>query len=374
MFGFFFLSRNLTVERTKRGWHLSNKCTQPYLHTITETYTQYGNYPQRVYCNYSNHNMRPDYMGVMFLTSAVVSFNAAVWQVVRRGKKKELLENQKNLTKEPVHTLPQDPITASKIEYQRVELQGTLDNEGSLLVGPRPIPSHKGAVTSDEAKGGFLVMTPFEIAETKQFIMVNRGWVPIEAAKHRMMLAQYIGEGFKPATIRGVLKKEEYMASFYGAESSDNLGPLSQDLSWLALRPWNMAKAYYLARWGNDQLAEREQLHGLRHYYVEMIEDFSGDDQRMVRNKAWPRRKDTEELTYVHLTPIVHSMYCFFWGAVSVGSLYGMRKCFLRQKDLFAQRKRMTATTIALEAKRQKEAKAYYEATQDVLKRQQQKK
>lgn len=317
--------------------------------------------------------MRPDYMGVMFLTSAVVSFNAAVWQVVRRRKKVELLENQKNLLKDPVHELPQEPATASKIEFQRVELQGTLDNEGSLLVGPRPIPSHKGAVTSDEAKGGFLVMTPFEIAETKQFIMVNRGWVPIEAAKHRMMLAQYIGEGFKPATIRGIFKKEEYMASFYGAESSDNTGPLSQDLSWLALRPWNMAKAYFEARWGADAAARAEQ-HGLRHYYVEMIEDFSGDDQRMVRGKAWPRRKDTEELTYVHLTPIVHSMYCFFWSAVSIGSLYGMRKCFLRQKDLFAQRKRLSAATFALDAKRQKEAKAYFDATQEVLKRQQQKK
>jgi cytochrome oxidase assembly protein ShyY1 len=314
-------------------------------------------------------------MGVMFLTSAVVSFNAAVWQVVRRGKKKELMDNQKNLMKEPLHQIPDELAPpASKIEFQRVELDGTMDNEGSVLVGPRPIPSHKGAVSSDEAKGGFLVMTPFEIAETKQFIMVNRGWVPIDAAKHRMMLAQYIGEGFKPMTVRGVFKKEEFMASFYGSESADNVGPLSQDLSWLALRPWNMAKAYFEARWGADQVAARSELHGLRHYYVEMLEDFSGDDQRMARGKAWPRRRDTDELTYVHLTPIVHSMYAFFWGAVSVGSLYGMRKCFLRQKDLFAQRKRMMAQCTALEAKRQKEAKAFFDASQDVLKRQQQKK
>lgn len=318
--------------------------------------------------------MRPDYMGVMFLTSAVVSFNAAVWQVVRRRKKMELMENQRNLQNDPLHHLPEEPCTASRIEFQRVELEGTMDNEGSLLVGPRPIPSHKGAVSSDEAKGGFLVMTPFEIAQTKQFLMVNRGWVPIEAAKHRTMLTQYIGEGFKPMTVRGVLKKEEFMASFWGSESADNLGPLSQDLSWLAVRPWNMAKAYFAARWGADQLPLREEQHGLRHYYVEMLEDFSGDDQRMVRGKVWPRRKDTEELTYVHLTPIVHSMYVFFWTAVSVGSLYGMRKCFARHKELFAQRKRMVAQSMAVEAKRQKEAKAFFDASQDVLKLKQQQK
>lgn len=309
-------------------------------------------------------------MGVMFLTSAVVSFNAAVWQVVRRGKKKELLESQKNLLKEPLHDLPQEPCTASQIEYQRVELEGTFDNEGSVLVGPRPIPSYKGAVGSDESKGGFLVMTPFEVMNTKQFVMVNRGWVPIDAAKHRTMLTQYVGEGFKPCTLRGILKKEEFIASFYGGESADNVGPVSQDLSWLALRPWNMALAYYKARWGSGQVEERQATHGLRHYYVEMIEDFSGDDQRMVKNKVWPRRKDHDELTYVHLTPLVHSMYVFFWGSVSVGSLWGMRKCFLRHKELFAQRKRVTAQAHALAAKRQKEAKAFHEAQMDIIKRQ----
>lgn len=314
--------------------------------------------------------MRPDYMGVLFLTSAVVSFNAAVWQVVRRGKKKELMENQKNLQKDPITTLLPDNARVSEYEYLPVKLEGTMDNEGSVLVGPRPIPSYKGAVGSEESKGGFLVMTPFEIAETKQFIMVNRGWVPIDAAKHRTFLVQYIGEGFKPMTLRGVLRKEEFVSNYFGGESPDNVGPAAQDLSWLSLRPWNMASEYYKARWGGSQLEERKKVHGLHHYFVEMIEDFSGEDQRMVKGKAWPRRRDIDELTYVHLTPLVHSMYVFFWGSVSVGSLFGMRKCFLRHKQLFAQRKQMMAQGTALEKKRQQEAKAFFDASQDVLKRQ----
>ena len=68
-----------------------------------------------------------------------------------------------------------------------------MDNAGLLLVGPRPLPSYKGAATTDESRGGFLVMTPFEIASSKEQIMVNRGWVPVDAGKHPVMLAQYIG-------------------------------------------------------------------------------------------------------------------------------------------------------------------------------------
>eukprot|EP00331_Platyophrya_macrostoma_P032834 CAMPEP_0176436430 /NCGR_PEP_ID=MMETSP0127-20121128/17967_1 /TAXON_ID=938130 /ORGANISM="Platyophrya macrostoma, Strain WH" /LENGTH=318 /DNA_ID=CAMNT_0017819755 /DNA_START=65 /DNA_END=1021 /DNA_ORIENTATION=+ len=314
--------------------------------------------------------MRPDYMGVMFLTSAVVSFNAAVWQVVRRQKKKEQLENQKNLQKEPVTALPEEPCPVSSYEFLPVKLEGTMDNEGAVLVGPRPIPSYKGAIDAEESKGGFTVMTPFEIAGTKEFVMVNRGWVPIDAAKHRIMLVQYIGEGFKPMTLKGVLRKEEHMSNYFGGECSDNTGPVAQDLSWMAIRPWNMMMDYYRQRWGSAKLEENKQTHKLHHYFVEMVEDFSGDDQKMVRGKAWPRRRDMDELTYVHLTPLVHSMYVFFWSAVSIGSLYGMRKCFLRQKDLFAQRRIMTAQSEALEKKRQMEAKAFYDAQQEILKRQ----
>lgn len=310
----------------------------------------------------------------MFLTSGVVSFNAAVWQIVRRQKKKEHMESQKNLEKPPLEqALPPDDAPTSQVEFVPVRLEGTFDNEGSVLVGPRPIPSYKGAANSDESKGGFTVMTPFEIAGTGQFVMVNRGWVPIEAAKHRTLLAQYIGEGFKPMSLRGVIRKEEFVSTWLGGESPDNFGPLAQDLSWMALRPWNMALAYYKKRWGTDRAEESVKAHGLHRYFVEMVEDYSGDDQRMVRGRAWPRRRDMDELTYVHLTPLVHSMYTVFWLSVSFGSLYGLRKCFLRQKEMFAQRKKMVNQAEALDKKRKKEAQAFYQATLDVQKLQQKK-
>ncbi|CBH17414.1 hypothetical protein, conserved [Trypanosoma brucei gambiense DAL972] len=311
--------------------------------------------------------MRPDYMGFMFLTSGVMSFNAGIWQLHRRRQKRRLMENHKNIRKPPVYELPPGDATIDEFEFLPAAFEGTFDNEGSMLVGPRALPTYKGASSNEESNGGFLVVTPFEIAHTGQFIMVNRGWVPIDAGKHRTLLMQYVGEGFTPGSVRGIFRREEYMsASLIWGPNKDNEGPVAADLSWLVMRPWNMAVHYYKRRWGPDRAEESVEKHGARHYYLEMIEDYSGDDQRMVRGHPWPWRRSVDEITYVHLPPSVHTMYIFFWFSVTLGSLYGMGKCYKRQKELFALRRQMTAQTTLLERKRQEEAKMYMEAMKEV--------
>ncbi|KAG5505216.1 hypothetical protein JIQ42_07423 [Leishmania sp. Namibia] len=311
--------------------------------------------------------MRPDYMGVMFLCTSVMSFNAGIWQIFRRSQKKQLMENHKNVEKSPLTDLPPENATVNECEFRRVRLDGSFDNEGSCLVGPRSIPSYRGAANEDESRGGFLVMTPFEIANTGAFVMVNRGWVPIDAGKHRTILKQYIGEGFAPGQVRGILRKEEFIGgSLFWGSSPDNEGPVAADLSWLAMRPWNMAMAYYSRRWGADHLKESAEKHGAHHYFVEMLEDFSGDDQRMVRGRAWPRRREVDEATYVHLTPVVHTMYIIFWFSVTAGSLYGMLRCWRRQQDIFALRKLANKQSMHLETRRQEEAQAYMKAVEEV--------
>lgn len=312
--------------------------------------------------------MRPDYLGFLFFTSAIVSFNGALWQISRRKWKKQLLESHKNLQKEPLMALPEkdlDEYRPSDLEFRRVHLEGTFDNEGTMLVGPRALPSHKGGTTAEDKNSGFIVMTPFQVANTDKFLMVNRGWVPIEAGKHRRLLAQYIGEGFAHATLNGIFRKEERMASFWG-ESPDNHYPMVADLSWLVIRPFDMALYYYSRRWGPDTVEENKLKRGAHHLAVEMVEDFSGDDQRMVRGQAWPRRRDTDELTFVNIAPSTHTMYVGFWSFVTLGSLYGMALCFKRQQMIFAERRAADAMTKAMLSRRQKEAKAFQEAADEV--------
>eukprot|EP00758_Cryptobia_borreli_P019847 Tbor_TRINITY_DN9169_c0_g1::TRINITY_DN9169_c0_g1_i1::g.14467::m.14467/K14998/SURF1, SHY1; surfeit locus 1 family protein len=314
--------------------------------------------------------VRPDYAGILLLSSAVVSFNGGLWQIYRHRQKVDLLESHKNLAKPALEELPELPLekyNPKEIEYRRVKFEGSFDNDGSVIVGPRSLPSFRGPKSSDEKNSGFIVMTPFEIKDTKQFIMVNRGWVPIDAGKHRTMLAKYIGEGFKPITLNGIFRRDEYvMSSFFSGDSPENHQPMMADLSWFVIRPFEMLKHYYKKRWGEDDVDKRVEVHGARHFYVEMTEDFQGIDQKIIRGAAWPRRRDTEEITYVHLPPMVHAMYCFFWFFVSAGSLYGLSLCFKRQKMIFADRKMMEKACEDLNNKRQKESAAYLAATAEV--------
>lgn len=310
--------------------------------------------------------MRPDFLGALFVASAVVSFNAALWQISRRSQKKRLLDNHKNISEAPMKELPTDDSSIVTKEFSRVELEGSFDNEGSVLVGPRPVPSYKGAANEAESKGGFIVMTPFEVANKHQFIMVHRGWVPVDAAKHRLLLAQYIGEGFKFTTLRGLLRREEHVASIWGP-AEENVKPLAADLSWFVIRPFNMIEEYFSKRWGSSNVKEKIAQHGQHHYFVEMIEDFSGDDQRMVRGHVWPRRRDVDEMTYVHLTPQIHSAYTFFWLCVTVGSLYGAHRCYLRHKSLIRERQIFSKNITALEDQRRKEAGAFIQAQESVV-------
>lgn len=312
--------------------------------------------------------MSKTFFGVVFSTSAIISFNAMLWQISRRNEKAQVLKNHENLKNKPLKDLPPAGASTNDWEFHPILLQGSFDNEGSVLVGPRHFQSYKGTQIENEKRGGFAVMTPFEIANSGgKFVMVNRGWVPIDAGKHRIMLAQYIGEGFQPATIRGILRKEEFSKDFIGRMSQENFQPLAANLSWFVMRPYDIALEYYGKRWGKDKIPEMKAQHGAHHFMLEMIEDFSGTDQRLVRGVAYPKRRELDEITYVHLAPMIHSMYVMFWGFACVLSIYCARKGFVHQKAVIKKTKKLQSSTGEYEKVLQQEALKYYEQmkTQD---------
>lgn len=261
----------------------------------------------------------------VLISGAVVSFNGFLWQIYRRRWKQQLMESHNNF-KQPVKKAL--PTTGDRLEeFSRVELEGTLDNEGTVLVGPRPFPLTKNKTGAmEENKGGFAAVTPFEVAHTRQIVMVHRGWVPIDAAKSRLHMTRYLGEGYKPTTISGFLKREEWISSWYNFDPVENHQPVHGGMCWFAIRPFDMAVQYFTRRWGADALEERKTVHGARPFFVEMYEDHSGHDQVLVNGIAIPVRKDTADLTYVAITPTVHAMYAAFWLSVTAGCLFGLNK------------------------------------------------
>ncbi|KOB73967.1 Surfeit protein isoform 1 [Operophtera brumata] len=71
-----------------------------------------------------------------------------------------------------------------KMEYKPVKVRGKFVHEKELLIGPRALidetsgMSRVGSLVSDPKKNqGWLVVTPFMLADTGEVILVNRGWI-----------------------------------------------------------------------------------------------------------------------------------------------------------------------------------------------------
>jgi cytochrome oxidase assembly protein ShyY1 len=197
--------------------------------------------------------------------------------------------------------------------------------------------------------------------------MVNRGWVPIEACKSRLHLLQFIGEGFKPTTINGVIRKEEAIKKFFKTDCAENHQPCAGGMSWQVIRPYDMAIYYFKRRFGGDNLVYRQELHGTRRYCVEMLEDMSGEDQVLVKGQALPYRRTVEELTYISLPPLVHLGYSIFWFGVALGSLWSLKVCFQQHKLQVAKAKLAAKQAKELQESISKTSQLYKEEVRKVI-------
>jgi cytochrome oxidase assembly protein ShyY1 len=275
--------------------------------------------------------------GSGLFASAVVCFNGFVWQMQRRTWKDGMISNFANLNKDALTKLPKPG--ESVAEFTPIEVQGTLDNEGSIVVGPRPMPAKREGSQNEETRAGFVVLTPFEEDGTGYVIMVNRGWVPIDAAKTRLQRVQYTGDGFKHVSLRGIVRKEESMNSWIWGENTDaNTGP-SIGVAWLASRPYEVTRNYFERRYGANQVEERTAQHGARHWMLEVLEDHSGEDQRYVKGKVFPIRRREADITFTNITPTVHGFYAGFWLTTCLMSLFMMRKIRVDQRQSVLTRK-----------------------------------
>lgn len=275
---------------------------------------------------------RPFTSTVILVTTAFVTFNGGIWQLMRRRQKERLVNSFDNMKKDPL-TAEQMPKGNEPFrEFSRVDLHGYMDNEGGTLVGPRPMPASRQALDNQQEsrRGGFMLLTPFQIEGTNQVIMVNRGWVPIDACKSRMQRVQYSGEGFlKYHLTNGVIRQEEWLQTTFGGDAPENHKAAYLDKFWAAVRPWDIAKDYYKKRYGEENVEECVKKYGAQHYFIETFEDHSGKDQILINDKAYPMRRTAEDLTRTNLSPAVHLMYSLFWFFVSAGNIFILRRMWL---------------------------------------------
>ncbi|XP_068205585.1 surfeit locus protein 1 [Palaemon carinicauda] len=155
-------------------------------------------------------------ISVFLLVVPVGTFCLGTWQYQRRKWKLGLIAELEAKTTAPPVELPEDLGDLEDMEYRKVILRGTFDHRREIFMGPRPLlvggdvhESGSGLISSGQS--GYLVITPFKLADRDQVILVNRGWV-----SRKQMKAEARPEGQLEGIVNltAVVRKTENRAPF----------------------------------------------------------------------------------------------------------------------------------------------------------------
>lgn len=155
-------------------------------------------------------------MGFFLLSIPVATFCLGTWQVRRRSWKLNLISELESKTTTPSVEFPQELSELEDLEYRKVKITGSFDHSKEVFIGPRPLmisgdvqQSGSGLISSGQS--GYLVITPFKLAERDLTILINRGWIPRKSRNPRTRLEGQI-EG--PVELTAVVRRTENRAPF----------------------------------------------------------------------------------------------------------------------------------------------------------------
>ncbi|XP_041987295.1 surfeit locus protein 1 [Aricia agestis] len=121
----------------------------------------------------------------ILLMIPATSFGLGCWQVYRLRWKLELIDIMHAKCNAAPIELPKDFEELKKMEYRPVKVRGEFLYDKEALIGPRALVENDvilprtGSLVSDPKKNqGWLVITPFRLADTGEVILINRGWIP----------------------------------------------------------------------------------------------------------------------------------------------------------------------------------------------------
>ncbi|MEN8167323.1 MAG: SURF1 family protein [Pseudomonadota bacterium] len=91
-----------------------------------------------------------------------------IWQLDRAEQKRSTAASLEMRRKLPALPITHDLPAAGQLEFRKVTAAGRYLSEKTVLIENR---KHQG-------KTGFHVITPLQLADTGQIVLVNRGWMP----------------------------------------------------------------------------------------------------------------------------------------------------------------------------------------------------
>lgn len=97
------------------------------------------------------------------------------WQLTRAKHKEALRERSLELGREPPIMLGAEPVQAAQLAWRRIEVRGRFEARSMVYLDNR-VHRHRP---------GYHVITPLQIAGSRKYVLVNRGWIAATADRAR---------------------------------------------------------------------------------------------------------------------------------------------------------------------------------------------
>ncbi len=108
----------------------------------------------------------------LILIVAVVCIRLAFWQISRLNERRSQNAYILSQLEHPALDLPSPGLTPEEIAFRHVTVRGTFDAQHEIMLKNR---SHNG-------QSGYHLVTPLRIEGSEESVLVDRGWISIEAA------------------------------------------------------------------------------------------------------------------------------------------------------------------------------------------------
>ncbi|KAK4303313.1 hypothetical protein Pmani_024656 [Petrolisthes manimaculis] len=199
------------------------------VHKISSSLLQTRNCAKKIQLGYTRGNLGPvrrlttraavdtwNPMSIVLLIIPAGTFCLGTWQFQRRKWKLNLIEELEAKTTAIPIDFPEDVSELEDLEYQRVKLTGTFDHSQEIFLGPRPLlvggdVKQAGSSLISSGQSGYLVVTPFKLADRDLTVLINRGWVSRRQKKPETRLD---GQVTGVVELTGVFRRGEQRAPF----------------------------------------------------------------------------------------------------------------------------------------------------------------
>jgi len=170
----------------------------------------------------NDQNVTP--LGWFLLLIPITTFGLGCWQVKRKAWKEQLIKELEQQTRLDPVALPDNWKQLSDMEYSKVKVTGKFLHDKEMLMGPRslilPNESERagGLFSQRDTGNGYLVITPFQLSNTGEIILVNRGWI---SRKQMHPSSRQEGQINDEIDLVGVVRKGETRPQFTPDHKSD---------------------------------------------------------------------------------------------------------------------------------------------------------